>query len=58
MTCSHCDSEVPVIALHFCSVCGHLVTLADIRAYHAQMVAPRRQIEEERFELALREGGG
>ena len=59
MTCRVCGSaEVLPVPLSFCDFCGHLTTIQDIRAYHAEMVAPRRELEEERFEMALREGGG
>ena len=55
MTCPGCEDFEVAAPGSLCDRCGRILRQADVDRYHASLIPPRREIEEEKFDYALRE---
>jgi hypothetical protein len=58
MVCPGCQSGDIDYSDMRCVFCGRLAKEAERQAFLSSLPAKFREIQEERFEMALREGGG
>ena len=55
MVCRGCESyDVPLIVGHFCDFCGRIVSRADVDWFHREAPAPRKQVQDDKFDYAER----